>query len=114
MVPLVAAAVVVLALAGVGVLALGRGGGAGGARSGNGAGGGDGTGGAGAAPVRLTVSPGNGAAKVALDARARVVADSGRLRGVRVTGAGGQRLAGRLAKDCRTWVSTGPLAPETR
>ena len=116
MVPLVVAAVVVLALAGVGVFALGRGGGAGGSRSGNGAGGpGDGNdGGARAAPVRLTVSPGNGAAKVALDARARVVADSGRLRGVRVTGAGGQRLAGELAEDGRTWVSTGPLAPATR
>ena len=61
-VPLVVAAVVVLALAGVGVFALGRdGGGAGGSRSGNGAGSGDG---ARAAPVRLTVSPRNGAAEV--------------------------------------------------
>jgi lipoprotein-anchoring transpeptidase ErfK/SrfK len=105
---LVVAAVVVLALAGVGVFALGR------------DGGGDRTGGSGdgdrarVAPVRLTVSPRNGAAKVALDARARVVADSGRLRRVRVTGAGGQPLAGRLAEDGRTWVSSGPLAPATR
>src|SRR4029453_8188835 len=71
-------------------------------------------GGGGAAAVRLTVSPRNGAAKVALDARARVVADSGRLRRVRVTAAGGERLAGWLAEDGRTWVSTGPLAPAAR
>jgi lipoprotein-anchoring transpeptidase ErfK/SrfK len=117
-VPLVVAAVVVLALVGVGLVALGRdgGGSGGGSRSGNeaeGAGGGaDGE--TRVAPVRLTVSPRNGAAKVALDAKARVVADSGRLRAVRVTGADGQRLAGELADDGRTWESTGPLAPATR
>jgi lipoprotein-anchoring transpeptidase ErfK/SrfK len=113
-VPLVVAAVVALALIGVGLFALGRGGG--GSQSGNAAkGAGDGAdGGSRVAPVRLTVSPRNGAAKVALDAKARVVADSGRLRAVRVTGADGERLAGTLADDGRTWESTGPLAPATR
>jgi lipoprotein-anchoring transpeptidase ErfK/SrfK len=43
-----------------------------------------------------------------------VVADSGRLRAVRVSGSGGRRLAGELAADARRWVSTGPLAPATR
>ncbi|HXP13884.1 MAG TPA: Ig-like domain-containing protein, partial [Actinomycetes bacterium] len=106
------AAVVVLALVGVGLFAFGRdGGGSGNAARGSG----DGAdGGARVAPVRMTVSPRNGAAKVALDAKARVVADSGRLRRVRVTAAGGERLAGRLAEDGRTWVSTGPLAPAAR
>jgi lipoprotein-anchoring transpeptidase ErfK/SrfK len=110
-VPLAVAAVVVLALVGVGLVTLGRDGG--GSRSGTAAKGDGGDGGAPVAPVRLTVSPRNGAAKVALDATARVVADSGRLRGVRVTG-GGERLAGRLADDGRSWESTGPLAPATR
>ena len=41
------------------------------------------------------------------------MADSGRLRRVRVTG-GGERLAGRLAHDGRTWESTGVLTPATR
>ena len=113
MVPLAVAVVVVLALVGVGVFTLGRdGGGAGG-----GSGPGNGAKGSGdqapVAPVRLTVSPRNGAAKVPLDARARVVADNGRLRRVRVTGGGG-RLAGKLADDGRSWESTGPLAPATR
>jgi lipoprotein-anchoring transpeptidase ErfK/SrfK len=117
-VPLVVAGVVVLALVGVGLFAMGRNGGTGGgsSRSGSradGSGAGD-DGGARVAPVRLTVSPRNGAAKVALDTRARVVADSGRLRRVRVTGAGGRRLDGTLARDGRTWLSTGPLAPATR
>ena len=114
MVPLVVAAVVVLALAGLGLFALGRGdGGAGrllgGGGSGNGAKAEDKV-----APVRLTVAPKNRATRVALDARARVVADSGRLRAVRVSGSGGRRLAGKLASDGRSWVSTGPLAPATR
>jgi len=114
LVPLVVAGVVVLALVGVGLFALGRdGGGPGGSRSGNGAKG-SADRGAPVAPVRLTVSPRNGAAKVALDARTRVVADSGRLRRVRVTAAGGARLAGRLAADGRTWVSADPLAAATR
>jgi len=113
-VPLVVAAVVVLALAGLGLFALGRGeGGAGrllgGGGSGNGAKAEDKV-----APVRLTVAPKNRATRVALDARARVVADSGRLRAVRVSGSGGRRLAGKLASDGRSWVSTGPLAPATR
>jgi lipoprotein-anchoring transpeptidase ErfK/SrfK len=113
-VPLVVAAVVVLALAGAGLFALGRGdGGAGrllgGAGSGNGARAEDKV-----APVRLTVTPKNRATRVALDARAKVVADSGRLRAVRVSGSGGRRLAGKLASDGRSWVSTGALAPATR
>jgi lipoprotein-anchoring transpeptidase ErfK/SrfK len=113
-VPLVVAAVVVLALAGAGLFALGRGdGGAGrllgGAGSGNGARAEDTV-----APVRLTVTPKNRATRVALDARAKVVADSGRLRAVRVSGSGGRRLAGKLASDGRSWVSTGALAPATR
>jgi len=114
-VPLVAAGVVVLALVGVGLVALGRDGGGTGGGSSRSGGRADGSGdGPRVAPVRLTVSPRNGAAKVALDARARVVADGGRLRRVRVTGAAGQRLDGRLAEDGRTWESTGPLAPATR
>ena len=65
------------------------------------------------APVRLTVTPRNKATRVALDATAKVVADSGRLRSVRVTG-GGKRLDGELADDGRSWESSGPLAPATR
>jgi lipoprotein-anchoring transpeptidase ErfK/SrfK len=112
LVPLVVAAVAVVLLAG-GLFALGRGGG----RAGAGGPGerGEGAGEAArAAPVRITVSPRNWATRVALDERARVVAGTGRLRAVRVTGPGGRRLAGRLADDGRTWVSTGPLAPGTR
>jgi lipoprotein-anchoring transpeptidase ErfK/SrfK len=114
-VPLVVAAVVVALVAG-GLVALGRGGGGAGRLLGQSAGGSGG--GARAeeavAPVRLTVTPENRATRVALDARARVVADAGRLREVRVSGAGGRRLAGRLAEDGRSWVSTGALAPATR
>ncbi len=107
--PLVAAAVAVVALVGGGLFVVARGGGPGG-----------GDGGTRAAqttqvaPVRLTVTPRNRATRVALDAEARVVADSGRLRAVRVTGAGGKRLEGELAEDGRTWVSSGALAPATR
>jgi len=108
----VVAAVVVVALVGVGLFALGRGG-AGGGRTGAG---GSGKGGdeQRAAPVRVTVSPRDHATRVALDAHARVAAEDGRLRTVTVTGAGGRRLAGTLADDGRSWVSTGALAPATR
>jgi lipoprotein-anchoring transpeptidase ErfK/SrfK len=115
--PLVVAAVVVMVLVAGGVFALGRGDGG---RAGPGAGAGPagerggGNGEPQAAPVRLTVTPKDKATKVPLDARARVVADSGRLRAVRVTGAGGRKLAGTLEEDGRTWVSTGSLAPATR
>jgi lipoprotein-anchoring transpeptidase ErfK/SrfK len=114
-VPLVVAAVVVALVAG-GLVALGRGGGGAGRLPGQG-GGGPGGGAraeAAVAPVRLTVTPENRATGVALDARARVVADAGRLREVRVSGAGGRRLAGRLAEDGRSWVSAGALDPATR
>ena len=67
-----------------------------------------------AAPVRVSVSPMDRATRVGLDARARVVADAGRLRTVRVTGTGGRKLPGTLDEDGRTWVSTGALAPATR
>jgi lipoprotein-anchoring transpeptidase ErfK/SrfK len=67
-----------------------------------------------AAPVKLTVTPKDRAARVGLDTRAKVVADSGRLQAVRVTGTNGRKLAGALDDDGRTWVSTGPLAPATR
>jgi lipoprotein-anchoring transpeptidase ErfK/SrfK len=113
-VPLVVAAVVVLALAGAGLFALGRGDGGAGRLLG---GGGSGSGARAedkVAPVRLTVTPRNKATRVALDARAKVVAEDGRLRAVRVSGSGGRRLAGELADDGRSWVSTGPLAPATR
>jgi lipoprotein-anchoring transpeptidase ErfK/SrfK len=109
---MVAAAVVAVALVVAGVVALGgnRGGtGAGGAAKGS-----DGNGKAPAEPVRLTVTPRDKATKVALDTRARVVADSGRLRAVTVTASGGRRLAGKLDGDGRSWVSTGALAPATR
>src|SRR4029453_19563500 len=77
-VPVAVAAVVVLALVGVGLFAFGRdGGGAGNAARGSGAGA---DGGARVAPVRMTVSPRNGAAQVALDAKARVGGGRGRLR----------------------------------
>jgi lipoprotein-anchoring transpeptidase ErfK/SrfK len=111
-VPLVVAGVVVVALVGVGMAALGGGGGGIGG-TGIGA---KGSGGQAkqAAPVRLIVSPRNHATRVALDAKAKVVAEVGRLRAVRVTGAGGRRLAGTLASDGRSWVSRGPLAPATR
>jgi lipoprotein-anchoring transpeptidase ErfK/SrfK len=108
---LTVAAVVVVALAVAGLAGLGGGGDGGGLLGVRPGGGGDG---AAAAPVRLTVSPRDRATRVALDARARVVASSGRLRAVRVTGAGGRRLAGALAEDGRTWVSRGALAPATR
>jgi len=114
-VPLVVAAVVVLALAAAGLFALGRGDGGAGRLLGGGSGSGNGARAEDqVAPVRLTVTPKNRATRVALDARARVVADSGRLRAVRVSGSGGRRLAGKLAEDGRSWVSTGPLAPATR
>ncbi len=106
------AAVVVLALVVGGLLVLGRDGGDGGTGSAaRGAEGGNG--GTQADPVRLTVTPRDRATRVALDAKARVVADSGRLRTVRVTGAG-KRLDGELADDGRSWVSSGALAPATR
>jgi lipoprotein-anchoring transpeptidase ErfK/SrfK len=106
-VPLVVAGVVVLVLVAAGLFALGRGGGGGGSGSG------DGGEQARAAPVRVTVTPRDRATRVALDAHARVAATDGRLRTVTVTG-GGRRLAGTLADDGRSWVSTGPLAPATR
>jgi lipoprotein-anchoring transpeptidase ErfK/SrfK len=110
--PLVAAAVVVVALVGGGLFVVARGGGPGGSGTGDG-----GTRAAQTtqvAPVRLTVTPRNKATRVALDAEARVVADSGRLRAVQVTGAGGKRLEGELADDGRSWASSGALAPATR
>jgi lipoprotein-anchoring transpeptidase ErfK/SrfK len=111
-VPVAVAALVVLALVVGGLYALGRGGGDG--RAGTAAGGaGGGNGGTPADPVRLTVTPRDKATKVKLDTTAKVVADSGRLRAVRVTGGGG-RLAGELAEDGRSWESTGALAPATR
>ncbi|HJW58045.1 MAG TPA: Ig-like domain-containing protein, partial [Actinomycetota bacterium] len=112
--PLVMVAVVLAALLAGGVVALGRGGGGGdgGLPGGERSGAGEGT--RKPAPVRVTVTPRDRATRVALDARARVVADSGRLRAVRVTGSGGRRLAGRLEDGGRGWVSTGPLAPATR
>jgi lipoprotein-anchoring transpeptidase ErfK/SrfK len=105
---------VAVALGVVGVVTLGGdGGGAG--RSGNAAKGAKGNGRTPVDPVRLTVTPRDKATKVALDARAKVVADSGRLRAVKVTAGGGRRrLAGKLDADGRTWVSTGVLAPATR
>lgn len=110
--PLAAAAVVVVALVGGGLFVVARGGGPGGSGAAD-----RGPGAAGTtqvAPVRLTVTPRNKATRVALDAEARVVADSGRLRAVRVTAAGGKRLEGELAEDGRSWVSSGALAPATR
>jgi lipoprotein-anchoring transpeptidase ErfK/SrfK len=110
---MVAAAVVAVALVVVGVVALGGGGvGTGGSRGA--AKGANGDGKAAADPVRLTVTPRDKATKVALDAHAKVVASSGRLRAVKVTGGGGRRLAGKLDGDGRSWVSTGALAPRTR
>jgi lipoprotein-anchoring transpeptidase ErfK/SrfK len=102
----VLAVALVATLAGVGVAVL-RGDGGGPAGAGERAG-------RPAEPVRLTVSPRDRATGVALDARARVVADGGRLRAVRVTGRDGRRLRGRLGGDGRTWVSSGALAPATR
>jgi lipoprotein-anchoring transpeptidase ErfK/SrfK len=107
-----AAVVVVLALVAGGLLALGRGDGGAGRLLGGGSG--NGAKKETVAPVRLTVTPENRATRVALDARAKVVAEDGRLRAVRVSGSGGRRLAGELADDGRSWVSTGPLAPATR
>jgi lipoprotein-anchoring transpeptidase ErfK/SrfK len=117
---LVAAAVAVIALVVAGLVALGRGGGDSGsgllgfARSGTGASGERAAGNQQAAPVRLTMSPRHRATRVALDTQARVVASSGRLRAVRLTGTGGRQLTGKLADDGRTWTSSGALAPATR
>ena len=105
------AAVVVVVVAGT-VFALGRGGGGGGGRSA--AGTGEGAGAREVAPVRVSVTPRDRATRVGLDTRARVVAEGGRLRAVKVTGAGGRQLAGTLEDDGRSWVSTGALAPATR
>jgi lipoprotein-anchoring transpeptidase ErfK/SrfK len=113
-VPLVVAVVVVLALAGAGLFALGRGDGGAGRLLGGGGSGSAARAEDKVAPVRLTVTPRNKATRVALDARAKVVAEDGRLRAVRVSGSGGRRLAGELADDGRSWVSSGPLAPATR
>ena len=111
----VVAAVVVVALVGGGLFALGGGGGSGDRPGAVGGGEGSGDGGTTpAAPVRLTVTPNDRATRVALDARPRVVAEVGRLRAVRVTGAGGRTLAGELATDGRSWESTEALAPATR
>jgi lipoprotein-anchoring transpeptidase ErfK/SrfK len=110
--PLVVAAVAVVALVAGGLAVAGGRSGSGG---GTGAVGEDGRGdGARAAPVRLTVTPRDKATRVGLDARARVEAEGGRLRSVRVTGAGGRRLDGTLATDGLSWVSRGALAPGTR
>ena len=103
----VLAVALVAAVAGVGVAVLRDGGGPSGAA-------GERAGRAAAAPVRLTVSPRDRATGVALDASARVVADGGQLRAVRVTGKDGRKLPGRLGGDGRTWVSSGALAPATR
>src|SRR5687768_3690528 len=102
--PLVVAAVAVVALVAGGLAALGGRSGSGGG-SGAAGEGGRGDGARAAAPVRLTVTPRDKATRVALDARARVVAEGGRLLAVRVTGAGGRRLDGTLAGDGRSWVS---------
>jgi lipoprotein-anchoring transpeptidase ErfK/SrfK len=110
-VPLVAVAAAVALVAGGLAVVLGGGGGLGPGAGGAGERAGRGPA---AAPVRLSVSPRDRATRVALDTRARVVADSGRLRAVLVTGAGGRRLAGELADDGRSWVSRGALAPATR
>jgi lipoprotein-anchoring transpeptidase ErfK/SrfK len=109
----VVAAVAVVVLVAGGLFALGRGDGG---RPGSPAGGGSGAGGGAreVAPVRVTVTPRDRATRVALDVRARVTAEAGRLRAVRVSGSGGRRLAGRLEGGGRAWVSTGPLAPATR
>jgi lipoprotein-anchoring transpeptidase ErfK/SrfK len=66
------------------------------------------------APVQVTVQPGNGAAGVRLDARVRVAAHAGLLRSVRVTTAGGRRLAGKLSADRQSWRSAAALAPDVR
>ena len=113
---MVAAVAVVLALVAGGLFALAArdGGPGGGSRSRAGSGQRAGADGEPAAPpVRLTMTPRNKATRVALDAKAKVVAESGRLRSVRVTG-GGERLDGELAADGRSWESSGPLAPATR
>ncbi|HEV3399463.1 MAG TPA: Ig-like domain-containing protein [Actinomycetes bacterium] len=112
---LVVAAVVVMALVAGGLFALATddGGTGPGSRPGTAAGERAGADGAPAAPVRLTVTPKNRATRVPLDAKAKVVADAGRLRSARVTGAG-KRLDGELAADGRSWVSSGALAPATR
>ncbi len=65
-------------------------------------------------PVRFRLSPGDRATGVRLDARARVVASGGRIRSVRVTAPGGERLAGKLSSNASTWVSSGPLEPGAR
>jgi len=104
--------VVVVALVGGGLFVVARGGGPGGSGAAD-----RGPGAAGTtqvAPVRLTVTPRNKATRVALDAEARVMADSGRLRAVRVTAAGGKRQEGELAEDGGSWVSSGALAPAPR
>jgi lipoprotein-anchoring transpeptidase ErfK/SrfK len=67
-----------------------------------------------AAPVRLVVSPRDGASRVALDARLRVTAEAGRIRAVRVSASRGGRLGGRLLAGGRQWQSSGALAPATR
>ncbi|MCI0687100.1 MAG: Ig-like domain-containing protein, partial [Sporichthyaceae bacterium] len=64
-------------------------------------------------PVRLSLSPADGARGVALSARAKVTADDGEIRSVSVTAANGKPLDGALSADARTWTSRGLLAPGT-
>ncbi len=64
--------------------------------------------------VKLRLSPADGATGVRLDAHAKVTASGGSIRSVRVTAPDGTQVAGKLAKDHRTWTSTAVLAPGSR
>jgi hypothetical protein len=66
------------------------------------------------APVRLAVTPGDGATQVRLDTRIRVTAASGTITSVKVTAPGRPAVKGALASGGDAWLSAGPLEPGTR
>jgi lipoprotein-anchoring transpeptidase ErfK/SrfK len=65
------------------------------------------------APAVLTISPGDGAQKVAPDAGAMVKVADGKLSQVTVADAGGHTVQGTLAADRRSWRSLWTLTPAT-
>jgi lipoprotein-anchoring transpeptidase ErfK/SrfK len=66
-----------------------------------------------AAPVRLVMSPTDGAAKVRLDKTVKIKVSQGTLSTVRVTTKKGKSVAGTLAADKLSWSSKSKLAPGT-
>ncbi|MGF1428334.1 L,D-transpeptidase [Kitasatospora sp. LaBMicrA B282] len=64
--------------------------------------------------ARITVSPADGTANAPFTSPVTVTVTGGTLGTVTVTDASGQRIAGQLAPDGRSWTSTAPLSSGTR